>query len=288
MHDRLPRISIVTTSFNQGRFLERTIRSVIEQDYPNVEYIIIDGGSTDNSVEILRRYEGHISYWASEHDNGPEEALDKGFARATGEVFGLLNSDDLLMRGALRVIGETFTRGGFDLVYGDSLHIDAEDRIIGYAILPDMHPHSLLLYASGGLHGTSTYWSSSLHRSVGRIGSFYPRGGPSDIAWFLRLTGVLGLRYEYLHVPLSLVRVYPGQLTTQLRESRNESYRDLAARARADYIRECGIPRWKLLLGGLLYGSKRRFHRAFVERAGWRYLLHMPKRSTVQRMLGLR
>jgi glycosyltransferase involved in cell wall biosynthesis len=90
----LPKISIVTPSFNQGMFLEKTILSVLEQGYPNLEYIIIDGGSSDNSVEIIKKYEKHLAYWESEPDQGQSHAINKGFERATGEIFGWLNSDD--------------------------------------------------------------------------------------------------------------------------------------------------------------------------------------------------
>ena len=92
-----PRITIVTPSFNQGQFLEETIRSVLLQGYPNLEYIIIDGGSNDNSIEIINRYKNWISYWISEKDRGQAHAINKGIDRSTGEVLAWLNSDDVYM-----------------------------------------------------------------------------------------------------------------------------------------------------------------------------------------------
>ena len=97
-----PRISIVTASYNQGKFIEETIRSVLDQDYPNLEYIIIDGGSKDESVDVIRRYEKQLAYWVSEKDKGAADAIAKGFARATGEIFAYLNSDDLYLAGSLQ------------------------------------------------------------------------------------------------------------------------------------------------------------------------------------------
>src|SRR5262245_41237730 len=99
-----PRISIVTPSYNQGKFIEETIRSVIDQGYTNLEYIIIDGGSTDESIDIIRRYEKHLAYWVSESDRGAADAISKGFTRATGEIFAYLNSDDVYLPGTLQTI----------------------------------------------------------------------------------------------------------------------------------------------------------------------------------------
>ena len=104
--NRLPTISIVTPSYNQGRFIEATIRSVLLQGYPNLEYIIIDGGSSDNTIEIIKKYEPWLKYWISEPDRGQSHAINKGFDHANGEVFGWLNSDDYFCPGALHKLME--------------------------------------------------------------------------------------------------------------------------------------------------------------------------------------
>ncbi len=104
----LPRISIVTPSYNQGAFIEQTIRSVIEQDYANLDYVVIDGGSTDGSVDIIRRYDAELSGWVSGPDRGQSHAINKGFAQTDGELMGWLNSDDVLEPGALTTVAEAY------------------------------------------------------------------------------------------------------------------------------------------------------------------------------------
>jgi glycosyltransferase involved in cell wall biosynthesis len=105
-----PRISIVTPSYNQGAFIEETIRSVLLQGYPNLEYIVIDAASTDQTIDVIRRYEKWLTYWVSEKDRGQAHAINKGLARATGDLFNWINSDDLLLPGALGAIGSASRR----------------------------------------------------------------------------------------------------------------------------------------------------------------------------------
>ena len=135
--DTYPRITIVTPSFNQARYLPETIESIIGQQYPNLEYIIIDGGSTDGSVEIIKRYESHLAYWVSQADSGQSEAINKGLRKATGALFNWINSDDLLFPDALNRIAEAYaTNPQADLVVGYGAKSDANGAITRITVPP--------------------------------------------------------------------------------------------------------------------------------------------------------
>jgi glycosyltransferase involved in cell wall biosynthesis len=128
----VPKISIVTPSYNQARFLERTMLSVLEQPYPNLEYIVIDGGSNDGSVEIIRKFKKKLAYWVSEKDEGQTDAVNKGFARAGGEIFAWLNSDDTYQSDILSQVTAFFERHpDAAAVYSNTNFIDEQDRVIG-------------------------------------------------------------------------------------------------------------------------------------------------------------
>lgn len=128
---RPPRISIVTPSFNQGRFLEKTMLSVLNQGYPNLEYIVIDGGSSDNSIDIIRKYERYLAYWVSEPDGGQSSAINKGFSRATGDIYSWLNSDDYLCPGALATIARMYgSHSGVGAYVGAGDYVDVKGRVL--------------------------------------------------------------------------------------------------------------------------------------------------------------
>ena len=132
MQQELPLVSVVTPSFNQGRYLAATILSVLEQDYPRIEYIVIDGGSTDGSQEIIQRNADQLAYWVSEPDRGQTDAINKGFARAKGEVLAWLNSDDVYRPGAVsEAVGYLRDHPEVGMVYGDADYIDEQGQVIG-------------------------------------------------------------------------------------------------------------------------------------------------------------
>jgi len=140
----LPLVSIVTPSFNQGEFIEETVQSVLAQDYPNIEHIVIDGASTDSTLSILRRYDGKIS-WISEPDRGQSEAINKGFRRARGEILSWLCADDLYYPDTVSEVVEHFHQhDGTDMIYGESQYIDSQGQPIGMYPSSEFNATSLL------------------------------------------------------------------------------------------------------------------------------------------------
>lgn len=183
-----PEISVITPSFNQGLFLERTIKSVLDQNYPNLQYMIIDGGSTDDSVSIIKKYESKLSYWVSEPDRGQADAINKGLRRATGEWVAWQNSDDIYYPGVFHQLAKTAgSHPEVDLIIGNIMLIDANNHT-----LRDLHyvrPTYNSLVAEGMvLANQAAFWRRSLHNRIGYLDD--RKSYSLDYEWFLRLTKV--------------------------------------------------------------------------------------------------
>ncbi len=169
--NKLPIVSIVTPSYNQGRFVEKTIQSVLLQDYQDLEYIIIDGGSTDDSMDIIRKYEDRLDYWVSERDRGQAHAINKGFARAHGEIFGWLNSDDFLLPGAIRHIVEMRQKNPKAVAWvGGCYRIDPDGRILSKVIPNGLDRDSLADWGGRGyFHQPSCFFAAEAWHKRGLL-----------------------------------------------------------------------------------------------------------------------
>ena len=160
-------ISIITPSFNQGNFIEETILSVLNQSYKNIEYFIIDGGSTDNTIEIIKKYEHKINFWISEQDKGQSDAINKGLKRATGDIVAWLNSDDLYLPDTLQTVATIFENNPeVDVVYGDVEQLYSNGHSDYYSV-KEFEPFDFLSRVS--IHQPSVFWRRKLHEKVGYL-----------------------------------------------------------------------------------------------------------------------
>jgi glycosyltransferase involved in cell wall biosynthesis len=160
----VPRITVVTPSFNQGPFLEETMRSVLDQNYPNLEYIICDGGSSDNSVEIIERYQDRLAWWISEKDQGQSNAINKGFSKASGDLLAYINSDDTLAPGALMAAAEAY-RQGHEWITGWVTYLEPEGG--EWPQLPRPMHNGVDWHLYNPICQQGTYWSARLFRELG-------------------------------------------------------------------------------------------------------------------------
>jgi glycosyltransferase involved in cell wall biosynthesis len=222
----LPRISVVVPSFNHAHYLPSTLDSLLAQDYPNLEIILIDGGSTDGSVEIIRKYAAHLSYWVSEPDDGQTHALIKGFARATGEVFCWLNSDDLFEPWTLREVGTWFeTHPSAGAVFGDTIWIDAEGR--------ELRPQREMpfvrfvwMYTFNYIPGMSTFWRREFHLAAGGLNPYFNLAMDADL--FVRIADLT--KIHHVSRIWSRSRFYPSQKNSRLRADSDRENLEIRAR----------------------------------------------------------
>jgi glycosyltransferase involved in cell wall biosynthesis len=168
-HSNLPKVSIIIPSFNQGQFLEASIRSVLEQDYPKLEYIIVDGGSKDESVEIIKKYQEHLTWWVSEKDKGHADALNKGFSHATGEILAWLNSDDIYFPKAVsEAVAVLTSRPEVGMVYGEADLIDDSGETVGQ-FGSKQTSYKQMLCGSVHIPQATTFFRADLWRQVGPL-----------------------------------------------------------------------------------------------------------------------
>jgi len=182
-----PKISIVTPSYNQGKYIEATIQSVIGQNYPNLEYIIMDGGSQDNTLDIIKKYENHISYWESKKDNGQASAINRGFSIASGEIMAWLNSDDMYLPGTLRLVSGIFSKGQIQndlrIIFGNCLHLYEEQFVARGSNV--RYGHEVFnIELCDYIIQPSSFWTKKTFDTVGKLRNDLFWG--FDWEWFIR------------------------------------------------------------------------------------------------------
>ncbi len=188
---RSPKISIVTPSYNQGAYIERTIDSVLSQEYPNLEYIIIDGGSTDNSIEIIKKHEKHLTYWVSEKDNGQSHAINKGLHKCSGDIFNWLNSDDYFEKDILTEVGNTFQRNSQTLMLSGKARKFSRytERLIPEHNTPNLEQYIV----RPPFFQPATFISMKAIEQMGRLNEKLHYC--MDFEWYIRFLTLFGIKY---------------------------------------------------------------------------------------------
>jgi glycosyltransferase involved in cell wall biosynthesis len=210
----LPKISVVVPSFNQARYLGSTLESILKQRYPNLEIIIMDGGSRDGSVDIIKSYEKSISYWVSQPDGGQTNALIEGFGRSTGDIQCWLNSDDQFVGDCLFEVAEYFQEHpDRDAVFGDAIWIDANDEVITWKReIP--FQRFVWLHTFNYIPGMSMFWRRSIYEKVGGIDPQFQLAMDGDL--WIRFAES-GARIGKTRKIWSRMRYYPEQKNCRLR-----------------------------------------------------------------------
>ncbi len=219
-----PRISIVTPSYNQGQFLEETVLSVLNQNYPNLEYIIMDGGSTDNSLNIIRKYADRLAYWVSEPDKGQTHAINKGLRRATGEILAWLNSDDLLLPHAMAMVMNAFKcfpRAGF--VYGDCQVIDRNGLQYYINKVTDFD-WSILLYGRILCGQPASFFRRKVIEQIGFLDESYDFC--LDLEFWIR-AAIQGVEFQPIYCPLAASRLHGDAKTNTIRKRMTKEHKRL-------------------------------------------------------------
>lgn len=221
------KITLVTPSFNQSLFLERTILSVLGQNYPNIEYVVADGGSTDGSVDIIRRYADRLSWWVSEKDMGQSHAINKGLRRATGDIVGWLNSDDTLAPGALHAIAQAYQQHPeADLIYGHTCLIDQNDRILRRLCAVPTNASELINFNPNMFSQPGTTWRTSLNAKIGYLDEALHYAMDCDFWIRAAQHGVLRLLPRHL----ANLRCHGATKSERLRDVRVAEYAELKRR----------------------------------------------------------
>lgn len=206
---KFPKITIVTPSYNQGQFIERTIESVLNQDYPNLEYIIMDGGSKDNTLQIIKKYQKHL-IWKSEKDDGQADAINKGLRISTGDILAYLNSDDTYMPNILKKVGQIFNeQSAIDFLYGKGRLIDIHDKEIGF--YNDSQTDADKLFTQCAISQPTAFWRRKV---MDKVGLFDPSFQYTmDYEYWMRIAKQFDLHY-FDQLVIANTRIHPDAKTS--------------------------------------------------------------------------
>lgn len=207
-------ISVITPSFNRADFLEKNILSIIDQSCPYVEHIVVDGGSNDNTLNVLKKYQGTYNLkWISEKDNGCADAMEKGFNMASGDILCWLDSDDFYLPGTLNKIIKLFDQEkDTGVIFGDMMICDKTGKIIDYVRHTDLDIDALI-YTGMVLNPQATFWRRSVHQKIKGFNTNYKRA--ADYDFFIRMA-LTGEKFHYLRDFLSVYRHHESQLTKSI------------------------------------------------------------------------
>jgi glycosyltransferase involved in cell wall biosynthesis len=228
-----PLISVVIPSFNQGQYIEETLLSVIGQQYPNLEILVMDGGSTDNTIEIIKKYSKYISYWQSQKDTGQADAINQGMRKSSGEILCWLNSDDMYLPGTLLDIGKRFSGLTEEkyLIYGSAVTInESNETLAGGAQIAGFFDEFSLTYTDFIIQ-PSSFWTRKLWQQVGELNTSYHY--VLDWDWFIRAAKVA----KFEHVPkfYSVYRYHPFHKTSKGGSERRKEINEIVKTYSSDY-----------------------------------------------------
>jgi hypothetical protein len=228
-----PRITLITPALNSAHYIEQTIRSVIYQGYPNLEYSIVDGGSTDGTVEIIRKYEKHLSWWVSEPDNGMYDALNKGFARSSGEIMGWISATDMLHQGSLKVVSSVLQKfPQVEWITGRPTGFNEQGMTVWVGSLPRFSQIRFLAGANRYIQQESTFWKRGLwERAGGHVDA--SRRNASDFELWVRF-----FRHAHLYPVNALIGGYRFHGDSLGLQDLGECHRihDLIIEAELDFV----------------------------------------------------
>jgi len=211
-----PLITLVTPSMNQGQYVEATLTSVLAQDYPRLEFIVVDGGSMDGSVDIIRRFAGQLSWWVSEPDEGQSNALVKGFSRANGEVMNWLNADDLLRPGALFAVARAYKDSGADLIAGGDRHFrDSPEHPVSHFRPAGYVSPDCLRFWDGAFryHQPCTFFTRQAYQRAGGLDQRLHYAMDFDL--YCRILAAPDCRVNYLDEEISAFRLHDDAKTSR-------------------------------------------------------------------------